>query len=294
MNGLISQACGSHRPRRPSSLGAVAILIAATLFATVVAGCGKKPTTASSPSPGSPSPEAQQILQDSSKATKGLHSVHVVVTVNNLSTLPFESVDADVTNQPQGNGQAVGNAKVRMKPNTPVVATEFLVTNKTMYTKRGGDYVSVGPAEKIYDPGIILDKDRGLGAVVGQVQNPTIQGRDAIDGLATVKVSGTIDAAVIDPIVPQLGKGGGRLPITLWIVDTNASTPAPAANLVRMVIDKDQGNVDITLSNWVRRSPSRTRRDNRREPARSSPIAGRWPGRSGTRPRAEAAFEEIL
>lgn len=250
MNGLISQACGSHRPRRPSSLGAVAILIAATLFATVVAGCGKKPTTASSPSPGSPSPEAQQILQDSSKATKGLHSVHVVVTVNNLSTLPFESVDADVTNQPQGNGQAVGNAKVRMKPNTPVVATEFLVTNKTMYTKRGGDYVSVGPAEKIYDPGIILDKDRGLGAVVGRVQNPTIQGRDAIDGLATVKVSGTIDAAVIDPIVPQLGKGGGRLPITLWIVDTNASTPAPAANLVRMVIDKDQGNVDITLSNW--------------------------------------------
>lgn len=142
------------------------------------------------------------------------------------------------------------NGAPRKKPNTPVVATEFLVTNKTMYTKRGGDYVSVGPAEKIYDPGIILDKDRGLGAVVGQVQNPTIQGRDAIDGLATVKVSGTIDAAVIDPIVPQLGKGGGRLPITLWIVDTNASTPAPAANLVRMVIDKDQGNVDITLSNW--------------------------------------------
>lgn len=148
MNGLISQACGSHRPRRPSSLGAVAILIAATLSRLSLRGA-EKPTTASSPSPGSPSPEAQQILQDSSKATKGLHSVHVVVTVNNLSTLPFESVDADVTNQPQGNGQAVGNAKVRMKPNTPVVATEFLVTNKTMYTKRGGDYVSVGPAEDL-------------------------------------------------------------------------------------------------------------------------------------------------
>lgn len=212
MNGLISQACGSHRPRRPSSLGAVAILIAATLFATVVAGCGKKPTTASSPSPGSPSPEAQQILQDSSKATKGLHSVHVVVTVNNLSTLPFESVDADVTNR-------------------DIVAAPLRVHGLVRDQELGGHH-------------------RGLGAVVGQVQNPTIQGRDAIDGLATVKVSGTIDAAVIDPIVPQLGKGGGRLPITLWIVDTNASTPAPAANLVRMVIDKDQGNVDITLSNW--------------------------------------------
>lgn len=167
----------------------------------------------------------------------------ICVTTRTPATGPFMS----------GFGYLPVVSRYRFAPfcrNTPVVATEFLVTNKTMYTKRGGDYVSVGPAEKIYDPGIILDKDRGLGAVVGQVQNPTIQGRDAIDGLATVKVSGTIDAAVIDPIVPQLGKGGGRLPITLWIVDTNASTPAPAANLVRMVIDKDQGNVDITLSNW--------------------------------------------
>ncbi|AFE12640.1 hypothetical protein MRGA423_08575 [Mycobacterium tuberculosis RGTB423] len=219
----------------------------------------------------------------------------MVVTVNNLSTLPFESVDADVTNQPQGNGQAVGNAKVRMKPNTPVVATEFLVTNKTMYTKRGGDYVSVGPAEKIYDPGIILDKDRGLGAVVGQVQNPTIQGRDAIDGLATVKVSGTIDAAVIDPIVPQLGKGGGRLPITLW--STRTPTPQrrhPPRTWCGWSLTRTKATSTSRCPIGVRRSPSRTRRDNRREPARSSPIAGRWPGRSGTRPRAEAAFEEIL
>lgn len=181
MNGLISQACGSHRPRRPSSLGAVAILIAATLSRLSLRGAGKT-DHGELPSPGSPSPEAQQILQDSSKATKGLHSVHVVVTVNNLSTLPFESVDADVTNQPQGNGQAVGNAKVRMKPNTPVVATEFLVTNKTMYTKRGGDYVSVGPAEKIYDPGIILDKDRGWARSSGKCK--TRQSRDVTPSTA--------------------------------------------------------------------------------------------------------------
>ncbi|BBX73953.1 putative diacylated glycolipid transporter LprF [Mycobacterium shinjukuense] len=200
---------------------------------------------------GAPSPQAAQILQDSSKATKALRSVHLTVAVNNLSTLPFESVDADVTNQPQGNGQAVGTAKVRMQPNTPAVDTQFLVTNKTMYTKGdGGGYTSVGPAEKIYDPGIILDKDRGLGAAVAQVQDPKVEGNETVNGVATVKVSGTIAAAVIDPIVPQLGKGGGTLPITVWIVDVNASTPAPAANLMRMVITKGQGNVDITLSDW--------------------------------------------
>jgi hypothetical protein len=37
--------------------------------------------------------------------------------------------------------------------------------------------------------------------------------------VATVKISGTIDAAVIDPVVPTLGQGGGTLPITLWIAD---------------------------------------------------------------------------
>ncbi len=41
-----------------------------------------------------------------------------------------------------------------------MVAAEFLVTNKTMYTKRGGDYVSVGPAEKIMTR-VILDRTGG-------------------------------------------------------------------------------------------------------------------------------------
>ncbi|RFZ35022.1 Lipoprotein LprG precursor [Mycobacterium marinum] len=281
MNGLISQAHTSHRLlsrpcRRFSTPTSVAILFATALVATVMTGCGHKSTTATSQTPGAsgtsattatsgatgaPSPQAQQILQDSSKATKGLHSVHVAVNVTDLPKLPFESVNADVTNQPQGNGQAVGNAKVRMQPDAPAVATDFLVTNKTMYTKNGETYTSVGPAQRIYDPGIILDKDRGLGAVIAQVQNPKIEGNETVDGMATVKVSGTIDGAVIDPIVPQLGKDGGTMPITLWIVDTSAQAPAsstaespapepPAANLVRMVVDKGQGNVEITLSNW--------------------------------------------
>lgn len=73
MNGLISQACGSHRPRRPSSLGAVAILIAATLFATVVAGCGKKTDHGELPESrvavaGSPADPARQFQGDEGPA----------------------------------------------------------------------------------------------------------------------------------------------------------------------------------------------------------------------------------
>ncbi len=239
----------------------------------IVTGCGKKSSTATSESPaasgttssaapasGTPSPQAAQLLQDCAKATKGLHSLHVNLTTTNITTLPMETVDASVTNQPQGNGQAVGNARVRLQPKAPAVSKDFVVTNKVMYTKNeDGKYTSVGPAEKIYDPGIVLDKDKGLGNVVGHVQNPQMAGNETINGLPTLKVTGTIDGAIIDPLVPQLGKGGGSLPVTLYIVDVNATattTPAPGApatpspNLVRMVVDKDQGQVTITLSEW--------------------------------------------
>ena len=166
----------------------------------------------------------------------------------------MEMVNADVTNQPEGNGQAVGDAMIRLQPKTPAVAKQFLVTNKTMYTKNeAGVYTSMGPAEKIYDPGVVLDKDKGIGFVIGKVTGAQTGGNETIDGVATVKVTGMIDAKIIDPLVPQIGKNGGTLPITLYIADAKApgapgSPPSPV--LVRMVLDKDQGHVTITLSNW--------------------------------------------
>lgn len=275
MNGLMSQAQISHRPvsRRPSTL-VVAIVFAAAVVAAV-AGCGNKSSTGSPQTSGSsatsaatssaatsgasgtsaaPSPEAQQLLQDASKATTGLRSLHVNLQTTNITTLPMEAVNADVTNQPEGNGQAVGDAMIRLQPKTPAVPKQFVVTNKTMYTKNeAGAYTSMGPADKIYDPGVVLDKEKGIGAVIGKVTNPQSGGSETIDGVATIKVTGMIDAAVIDPLVPQIGKGGGALPITLYIADVKApgapGTP-PSPYLVRMVLDKDQGHVTITLSNW--------------------------------------------
>jgi hypothetical protein len=273
MNGLITQAQISHRRiSRRLSTPAVAILFAAALAATVITGCGSKSSTGtsqtsgaagSSAAPASPgasgtsaaaSPEAQQLLQDASKATTALHSLHVNLQTTNITTLPMEMVNADVTNQPEGNGQAVGDAMIRLQPKSPAVPKQFLVTNKTMYTKNeAGAYTSMGPAEKIYDPGVVLDKNKGIGFVIGKVTGAQTGGNETIDGVATVKVTGMIDAKIIDPLVPQIGKNGGTLPITLYIADAKApgapgSPPSPV--LVRMVLDKDQGHVTITLSNW--------------------------------------------
>ncbi len=268
--------------RRPLPAGSVAILIAATVFGTVVTGCGSKSSTpstsettassgtqtgtATATTSAAKTPDAAKLVQESARTTETLKAVHIVLTATDLPKLPVSSLTADVTNQPQGSGRAVGDAKFRANPSAPFVDTEFLVTDKTFYTKGAdGKYNPVGPAEKIYDPGIILDKDKGLAYVIKKVQNPKVDSRETIDGVATVKISGTIDAAVIDPVVPTLGQGGGTLPITLWIADvappataattslaSDAPSPGTGPNLVRMVVDKDKGNVEVTLSNWAK------------------------------------------
>ena len=275
---LMSHAENSPRTLspRPVLARSGAVIATAAAIAALVAGCGSDSKT-SQPSgtttgsasgttsaTGTPAlPQAATIVAESAKTTETLRSLHVALIVTGL-TLPMETVNADVTNEPQGNGRAVGDAKVRLQPNGPVQPFDFVVTDKTMYTKQpDGKYQSVGPAEKIYDPGIVLDKEKGLANVIKSVQNPKSEGKETINGVPTVKVTGTVDGAVVDPVIPQLGKGGGTLPITLYIADvppgasptnipSDAPSPGTGPNLVRMVINKDQGNVDVTLSNWAK------------------------------------------
>lgn len=252
--------------RRPLFSRLTPVLAAVSLAAALATGCSSSEEGANTPAPpaDAPLPEAAQIVQESARTTQTLQAVHLELEVENLPNLPVETVSADVTNQPQGAGQAMGTARVRTAPEEPFIDAEFIVVDKTLYTAAGdAAYAPVGPAEKIYDPGVILDKDKGLANVIAQVQNPKTEGRETIDGTNVVKVSGTIDSSVIDPIVPRSGEGGGAYPITLWIADvappetsraakpSEAASPGDGPNLVRAVVDKAPGTIQVTLSKWA-------------------------------------------
>ncbi|WP_435795180.1 LppX_LprAFG lipoprotein [Nocardia aurea] len=269
MSDLSTRTSTTLKPRigrlSPVRFGTVAI--AASLFAAVVTGCGSddSSTTSTAATATGPLPEATQIVQESAKTTQTLQAVHLNLAVTNIPNLPVETVSADVTNQPQGAGAAQGEAKVRTKPDAPFIKAKFVVVDKSMWAQlEDGKYADLGPSEKIYDPGVILDKDKGLANVIAKVQNPKVEGRETIEGTAVVKVSGTIDASVIDPIVPKSGDGGGSLPITLYIADvappSGSESVQPSAapstgagpNLVRAVIKKGDGSIKVTLSNWAK------------------------------------------
>ncbi|MGW0178144.1 LppX_LprAFG lipoprotein [Nocardia sp. NPDC003345] len=263
MTDLAMRDYAGHRPR---FLRVTPVVAAVALAAAMITGCtsSDEGTDSAAPPASAPLPEAAQIVQESARTTQTLQAVHLDLEVSGLPDLPVETVSADVTNQPQGAGQAMGTARVRTAPEEPFIDAEFIVVDKTLYTAAGdAAYAPVGPAEKIYDPGVILDKDKGLANVIAQVQNPKTEGRETLDGTNVVKISGTIDSAVIDPIVPRSGEGGGSYPITLWIADVAPPETAQAAkpseepspgdgpNLVRAVVDKAPGSIQVTLSKWA-------------------------------------------
>ncbi|WP_327140804.1 LppX_LprAFG lipoprotein [Nocardia sp. NBC_01327] len=258
----------AHTARRRRRALVPAVVAAAALMGALVTGCsssdsGSSSTTSAGAPATGPLPDGAQLIAESSRTTQTLQSVHLDLQVTNIPNLPVDYVKADITNQPQGSGQALGEAKVRVKENDPTwTETKFLVVDKTLYAGDGTKYAPVGPAEKIYDPGVILDKDKGIAHVIAEVQNPKAEARETIDGVNTVKVTGTIDTAVIDPVVPRIGQTAGVLPITLWIADvappttsasalpSSAASPGTGPNLVRAVVTKDAGNVNLTLSGW--------------------------------------------
>ncbi|MEV6360994.1 LppX_LprAFG lipoprotein [Nocardia asteroides] len=251
------------RSRFARRSGITAVVAAAALCAALVTVCTKDDSTTTAAPPTGALPDGAQIVKESAKTTQTLRTVHLKIDVDNLPNLPVETVSADVTNETQGSGAAMGEAKVKLKPEAEFTESKFLVVDKVLYTQAGGRYVPAGPAEKVYDPGVILDKDKGIANVIANVQNPKTEGREVIDGVNTVKVTGTIDAAVIDPIVPRVGENAGTMPITLWIQDTappasDSTKPSDAAstgegpNLVRAVVKKDQGEVTVGLSNWAK------------------------------------------
>ncbi|WP_324784068.1 LppX_LprAFG lipoprotein [Streptomyces sp. H51] len=254
----ISSVLGAKRRR----LGLVTITLAATASAAVLTGCSSSDDKGASPSKPSALPDASRIVAESARTTQTLHDVHLNLAVADIPNLPVEKVDADVTNKVKGQGQAAGAARVRTSKQADFTDTKFVVSNKTLYAGDGSAYQPVGPAEKVYDPGVILDKDKGIANVIAQIKNPKSEAREKIDGVDTVKISGTVDASVIDFIVPQSGKKGGPLPITVWIKDVpppsgSAKSSAPgkgspdkAPNLVKAVVQQGDGTITVMLSKW--------------------------------------------
>jgi lipoprotein LprG len=213
--------------------------IFAALFAAIalVAGCS------SSNQAEKELPDAATLLQESSQTTKNLKSVHLLLTVQGeIKELPIESLEGDLTNTPAVAAQGKANIVFLGQR---LEGVDFVVADGMLYGAiTAGSFQDFGPAADIYDVSAILNPDTGLANVLVSFSDPKADGRETVNGVETVRVTGNVSADAVNKISPQIG-AIGPVPGTAWIKEDGDHA------LVQAKLEPTPGNsVTMTLSDW--------------------------------------------
>jgi lipoprotein LprG len=216
------------------------IAIFAALFAAIalIAGCSKSSDNASKELP-----DAATLLQQSSETTKSQTSVHMNLTVQGeIKELPIESLEGDLTNTPAVAAQGKANLNFLGQR---LEGVDFVVADGNLFgALTAGSYQDFGPAVDIYDVSAILNPDTGLANVLANFSDPKADGRETVNGVDTVRVTGNVSADAVNKIAPQIG-ATGPVPGTAWIAEEGDHA------LVQAKLDPAPDNsITMTLSNW--------------------------------------------
>jgi lipoprotein LprG len=216
------------------------LAIFAALFAAIAlfAGCSSKSQDSSKELP-----DAATLLKEASETTKSQSSVHLKLTVQGqIQDLPIESLEGDLTNKPAVAAQGTANIVFLGQRLENV---DFVVADGNLFgalTK--GSFQDFGPAADIYDVSALLNPDTGLANVVANFTDPKADGRETINGVDAVRVTGNVTAEAVNKIAPQL-KVAGPVPGTAWIREDGDHA------LVQVKIDPSPNNsITMTCADW--------------------------------------------
>jgi lipoprotein LprG len=216
------------------------IAIFAALFAAIalVAGCSKSSEDSKE------LPDAATLLQQSSETTKSQTSVHLKLTVQGeIKDLPIETLEGDLTNAPAV--AAAGKANLLFL-GQKLDDVSFVVAEGNLFATltAGSAYQDFGPAADIYDVSAILNPDTGLGNVLANFSDAKADGRETINGVETVRVTGNVTADAVNKIAPQIG-ATGPVPGTAWIREDGNH------ELMQAKLDTSPGNsITMTTTDW--------------------------------------------
>ncbi|WP_284227069.1 LppX_LprAFG lipoprotein [Mycobacterium antarcticum] len=219
-------------PTRPR----IAVLVSLFAALLLIAGCS------SSEKSSAPLPDGATLVKDSNETTSKQQSVHLELTVTGkIPELPIETLGGDLTNTPVVAAQ--GKASIIAFGQT-FKDVDFVVADGDLYgALTPGSFTNFGPASEIYDVSKILNPDVGLANVLANFTEAKADGRETINGVDTVKVTGTVTADAVNGLA-DVG-ATGPVPATAWIKEDGDH------ELVQAKLDPSQGNsVQMTLSDW--------------------------------------------
>ncbi|MBV9516258.1 MAG: LppX_LprAFG lipoprotein [Mycobacteriaceae bacterium] len=214
-----------------------ALVVAIALFVALTAGCSKSSNQSTANLP-----DAATLLKQSTQTTRDLKSAHLELSVQGkIEHLPVKTVSGDLTNTPAV--AAKGHARFTMGEGD--VDADFVVLNGTLYGSLDpNSWNDFGSAANIYDISVILNPDTGLANILSSLTDPKAQGRETVNGVQTVKITGQVTADAVNKIAPKVASGG-NVPATVWIREDGNH------DLVQVKLEPSSGNsIQMTLSKW--------------------------------------------
>jgi len=216
----------------------LAIFAAFVAATALIAGCSSK-----SQDPGKPLPDAATLLKQSGETTKAQSSVHLKLSVQGqIKELPIESLEGDLATKPAVGAQGTANIVFLGQR---LEGVDFAVVDGTLYAAlTKGSFQDLGPAADIYDVSVLLNPDTGVGNVLANFSDPKVAGRETINGVDTVRVTGNVSADAVNKIAPQIG-ATGPVPGTAWIREDGNH------ELVQAKLEPAPGtSLSMTCSDW--------------------------------------------
>lgn len=216
----------------------LAILAALVATIALIAGCSSKSEGSSKPLP-----DAATLLKESSETTKSQSSMHLKLAVQGeIKELPIETLEGDLTNTPAVAAQGTANIVFLGQR---LEGVDFVVADGTLYAAlTKGSFQDLGPAVDIYDVSAILNPDTGLANVLANFSDPKADGRETINGVEAVRVTGTVTPEAVNKIAPQIA-ASMPVPATAWIREDGNH------ELVQAKLEPTPGNsLTMTCSDW--------------------------------------------
>ena len=188
-------------------------------------------------------PDPATLLAQSAVTTRVLKSAHVVQAVaGKIEGLPVKALNADVTTSP--TAAATGQWTLTFAGSD--INANFVVVDGELYTDAlaAGQWSDMGKASDVWDPTAILNPDLGLAKILSGFSSPKAVGRETINGLATVKITGQVSGDAVIAMLPKAAVSG-PVPATAWIREDGDH------ELVRLTLEPSPGNsLQLTLYNW--------------------------------------------
>jgi lipoprotein LprG len=216
------------------------LAIFAALFAAIalLVGCSKSDNSSKD------LPDAATLLKESNQTTEAQTSVHLKLAVQGeIKDLPIESLEGDLTNAPAVAAQGKANI---LFLGQKLEGVDFVVADGNLYgaITAGGSFQDFGPAADIYDVSAILNPDTGLANILANFSDPKADGRETLNGVETVRVTGNVSPDAVNKIAPQIA-ATGPVSATAWIREDGDHS------LVQAKLEPTPGNsVTMTLSDW--------------------------------------------